>query len=81
MEDPYEFVFRWRPIRDAALSAGSGEPAWAEIPSWFVLAGADRNIPVEAQRWMADRAGARETWRSARPHPPSVCPTRARWRT
>ncbi|MEU4557488.1 alpha/beta hydrolase [Actinoplanes sp. NPDC023936] len=50
-----------RPIRDAALSAGSGKPAWKEIPSWFLLAGADRNIPVAAQRWMADRAGSRST--------------------
>ncbi|MEU8657225.1 alpha/beta fold hydrolase [Actinoplanes philippinensis] len=50
-----------RPIRDAALSEGSGEPAWKTIPSWFLLAGADRNIPVQAQRWMADRAGSRAT--------------------
>ncbi len=50
-----------RPIRDVALSEGSGEPAWTAIPSWFLIAGADRNIPVEAQRWMADRAGSRAT--------------------
>ncbi|GIF11382.1 alpha/beta fold hydrolase [Actinoplanes teichomyceticus] len=50
-----------RPIRDAALSEGSGDPAWKTIPSWFLVAGADRNIPAEAQRWMADRAGARAT--------------------
>ena len=50
-----------RPIRDAALSEGSGEPAWKTIPSWFLVAGADRNIPIEAQRWMADRAGSRGT--------------------
>ncbi|MEV4276436.1 alpha/beta fold hydrolase [Actinoplanes xinjiangensis] len=50
-----------RPIRDAALSERSGEPAWTRIPSWFLVAGADRNIPVAAQRWMADRAGSRAT--------------------
>jgi pimeloyl-ACP methyl ester carboxylesterase len=50
-----------RPIRDAALSEGSGKPAWKKIPSWFLVAGADRNIPVAAQRWMADRAGSRMT--------------------
>ncbi|WP_127549257.1 alpha/beta fold hydrolase [Actinoplanes sp. OR16] len=50
-----------RPIRDAALSEGSGEPAWKTIPSWFLVAGADRNIPVAAQRWMAGRAGSRAT--------------------
>ncbi|BAL93183.1 hypothetical protein AMIS_79630 [Actinoplanes missouriensis 431] len=50
-----------RPIRDAALGEGSGEPAWKKIPSWFLVAGADKNIPVAAQRWMADRAGSRAT--------------------
>ncbi|HUQ58379.1 alpha/beta hydrolase [Lentzea sp.] len=50
-----------RPIRDAALNEASGAPAWASIPSWFLLAGADKNIPVRAQRFMADRAGSRAT--------------------
>ncbi|MFD9700428.1 alpha/beta fold hydrolase [Lentzea sp. NPDC059081] len=49
-----------RPVRDAALAAGAGEPAWRSIPSFFVNAAADKNIPVEAQRFMAERAGARE---------------------
>jgi pimeloyl-ACP methyl ester carboxylesterase len=50
-----------RPIRDAALNEASGAPAWASIPSWFLLAGADKNIPLQAQRFMADRAGSRST--------------------
>lgn len=50
-----------RPIRDAALAEASGKPAWARIPSWFLLAGADKNIPLEAQKFMADRAGSRAT--------------------
>ncbi|RSM68766.1 alpha/beta hydrolase [Actinoplanes sp. ATCC 53533] len=50
-----------RPIRDAALGEVSGVPAWAGTPSWFLLAGADLNIPVRAQRWMAARAGSRGT--------------------
>jgi pimeloyl-ACP methyl ester carboxylesterase len=50
-----------RPIRDAALGEGSGAPAWTSIPSWFVLAEADNNIPVAAQQFMADRAGSRRT--------------------
>jgi pimeloyl-ACP methyl ester carboxylesterase len=50
-----------RPIRDAALGEASGKPAWASIPSWFVLAGADKNIPLRAQKFMADRAGSRAT--------------------
>ncbi|WP_433792647.1 alpha/beta fold hydrolase [Actinoplanes sp. CA-252034] len=70
-----------RPIRDAALSEGSGEPAWKKIPSWFLVAGADLNIPVEAQRWMAERAGSRGRSRSARRRTPSGCPGRVPSRT
>lgn len=50
-----------RPIAAAALSEGSGTPAWKTIPSWFVFGTADRNIPVEALRFMAQRAGSRRT--------------------
>ncbi|WP_432515445.1 alpha/beta fold hydrolase [Kineococcus sp. SYSU DK001] len=50
-----------RPVRDAALDEASGRPAWADVPSWFLLAGADRNIPLESQRFMAERAGSRGT--------------------
>ncbi|MFC0113942.1 alpha/beta fold hydrolase [Kibdelosporangium aridum] len=50
-----------RPIRDVALSQGAGEPAWRETPSWFLIPAADKNIPLEAQRFMAQRADARET--------------------
>ena len=49
-----------RPLRDVALDEGSGSPAWKDVPSWFVIPGLDKNIPPEAQRFMADRAGARE---------------------
>ena len=49
-----------RPLRDVALNEGSGPPAWKAIPSWFVVPGLDKNIPPEAQRFMAERAGARE---------------------
>ncbi len=50
-----------RPIRNVALNEASGEPAWATVPSWFLLAGADKNIPLRAQKFMADRAGSRAT--------------------
>ncbi|MEV0900992.1 alpha/beta hydrolase [Actinoplanes sp. NPDC049802] len=50
-----------RPIRDTALGEASGKPAWANIPSWFLLAGADNNIPLRAQKFMAERAGSRGT--------------------
>lgn len=49
-----------RPLRDVALNEGSGSPAWKDVPSWFVIPELDKNIPPEAQRFMADRAGARE---------------------
>ncbi|GAB2839709.1 alpha/beta fold hydrolase [Lentzea nigeriaca] len=48
-----------RPVNDSALTEGAGEPAWRTIPSYFVVAGKDKNIPVAAQKWMAERAHAR----------------------
>ncbi|WP_127505669.1 alpha/beta fold hydrolase [Actinoplanes solisilvae] len=50
-----------RPVTEAALSTGlsSPEPAWANLPSWFVYSDGDLNIPVQLHRWMADRAGAK----------------------
>ena len=49
-----------RPLRDVALNEASGPPAWKDVPSWFVIPGLDKNVPPEAQRFMAERAGARE---------------------
>jgi len=40
---------------------GSGAPAWSSLPSWFVFSDADRNIPVEIHRVMAERAGSKDT--------------------
>jgi pimeloyl-ACP methyl ester carboxylesterase len=49
-----------RPVTAEALNEPTGErPLWKQVPSWFLIAGQDRNIPAEAQRFMADRAGAR----------------------
>jgi pimeloyl-ACP methyl ester carboxylesterase len=49
-----------RPATLEALQEASGDrPLWKELPSWFVIGGQDRNIPPELQRFMADRAGAR----------------------
>ncbi|GAB3872677.1 alpha/beta hydrolase [Kibdelosporangium lantanae] len=50
-----------RPVRDAALTAPAGEAAWHTIPSWFLIPTADKNIPLEAQRFMATRANSRHT--------------------
>ncbi|MFD6142319.1 alpha/beta fold hydrolase [Promicromonospora sp. NPDC060271] len=50
-----------RPVTEAALTEGlpTATPAWRTIPSWFVFGDADRNIPAELIRFMAERAGAR----------------------
>ncbi len=50
-----------RPITEQALSDGlsASRPAWRSLPTWFVFGDADRNIPVAAHRFMAERAGPR----------------------
>jgi pimeloyl-ACP methyl ester carboxylesterase len=51
-----------RPVTVEALNEPSGErPLWREVPSWFLVAAADHNIPVTLQRFFAERAGARRT--------------------
>ena len=51
-----------RPATQEALTAPSGErPLWRELPSSFVIAEEDRNIPAELQHFMAERAGAQRT--------------------
>jgi pimeloyl-ACP methyl ester carboxylesterase len=50
-----------RPIVERALNEPSGEPAWKTVPSWFLFGSEDKNIPVEAHRFMAQRAGSRRT--------------------
>jgi pimeloyl-ACP methyl ester carboxylesterase len=52
-----------RPVTEAALTEGlpTDAPAWRQLPSWFVIAELDRNIPAAAQRFMAERAGSKGT--------------------
>ncbi|MFC9592110.1 alpha/beta fold hydrolase [Streptomyces sp. NPDC056944] len=50
-----------RPVATAALEEKAGEPAWKTIPSWALIATADKNIPAAAERWMARRAGSHIT--------------------
>jgi pimeloyl-ACP methyl ester carboxylesterase len=51
-----------RPVTLEALQEPTGErPLWKELPSSFLIAGQDRNIPAELQHFMAHRAGARRT--------------------
>lgn len=51
-----------RPITETALNEPlpAAQPGWKSVPSWFIYAGADRNIPAEAIAFLAERAGARE---------------------
>jgi pimeloyl-ACP methyl ester carboxylesterase len=50
-----------RPVTDVALNQAllADAPAWRTVPSWFVFGSEDRNIPVAAHRWMAERSAAR----------------------
>ncbi|WP_306208640.1 alpha/beta fold hydrolase [Actinoplanes sp. RD1] len=48
-----------RPGTLVSLGTPSGPPAWRTIPSWYLVAGNDRTIPPEAERFMAARAKAR----------------------
>ncbi|MFF7443251.1 alpha/beta fold hydrolase [Streptomyces sp. NPDC008122] len=50
-----------RPIAQAALEEKATVAAWKTIPSWAVVTTQDLNIPVAAQRFMAERADARIT--------------------
>jgi pimeloyl-ACP methyl ester carboxylesterase len=47
-----------RPITASAGTIPSGPAAWKCIPSWAVVGTEDRVIPPDAQRHMAERAGA-----------------------
>ncbi len=48
-----------RPIAVKCIQEKAPAPAWKTKPSWFLLAGEDRMIAPETQRYMAERMGAR----------------------
>ncbi|PKV83108.1 alpha/beta fold hydrolase [Streptomyces sp. TLI_146] len=50
-----------RPVATAALEEKAQGAAWKTIPSWALVATADKNIPPVAERWMARRAGSHIT--------------------
>lgn len=50
-----------RPIAQAALEEKATVAAWTDKPSWDVITTQDLNIPVAAQRFMAERAHAHVT--------------------
>ena len=43
----------WRPVRSS-----SSNPAWATIPSWYLVAGADNAVGTANERFMARRMHA-----------------------
>jgi pimeloyl-ACP methyl ester carboxylesterase len=47
-----------RPVAAAAFSDPSGPPAWKTLPSWAVVATADKAAGTDLVRSMAQRAGA-----------------------
>lgn len=50
-----------RPIAEAALGEPSGAPSWKSVPSWHIYGDGDKAIPPAAMKFMAERAGSRET--------------------
>ena len=44
-----------------ALNGTVSDPAWRSKPSWYLIVTDDRMIPPQAQRAMAERAGASTT--------------------
>jgi pimeloyl-ACP methyl ester carboxylesterase len=60
-----------RPIAVGCISTAVGRPLWKSRPSWYLVAGQDRMIAPETQRFMAERMNA--TTRSTdTDHAPSV---------
>ncbi|WP_043724396.1 alpha/beta fold hydrolase [Nocardia asiatica] len=47
-----------RPVALDALQQPATATAWRTIPSFALVTSADKNIPAQAQRFMAERAGA-----------------------
>jgi pimeloyl-ACP methyl ester carboxylesterase len=49
-----------RPVTEFALTEAAGQPAWHTLPSWAIYGTADKNIPVAAMKFMAQRAKAKK---------------------
>jgi pimeloyl-ACP methyl ester carboxylesterase len=50
-----------RPVAESAFSEPNGPPAWRHLPSWAVVANADKAAGTDLVRSMAERAGAKIT--------------------
>lgn len=49
-----------RPVTGRALSDTATAASWKRLPSYVIYGSADRNIPAQAQRFMAERARVRK---------------------
>jgi pimeloyl-ACP methyl ester carboxylesterase len=49
-----------RPVTVAALNEAATGAAWKQLPSYFVYGTADRNLPLQALRFMAERAQGKD---------------------
>lgn len=49
------------PVSATVFGAKIANPAWKNRPTWYVIATEDQTIPVDGQRYMAKRAGAKVT--------------------
>jgi pimeloyl-ACP methyl ester carboxylesterase len=47
-----------RPISVNCIVVPAGRPLWKDVPSWFLVAGDDRMIAPDTQRFMAERMKA-----------------------
>jgi pimeloyl-ACP methyl ester carboxylesterase len=61
VEDAAALAATQRPVADAAFSDLAGAPAWKHLPSWAVVATADKAAGTDLVRSMAARAGATTT--------------------
>ncbi|HWU97609.1 MAG TPA: alpha/beta hydrolase [Oxalicibacterium sp.] len=50
-----------RPVTEAALNEAAVDPAWKNLPSFFVYGDKDKNIPPQALAFMAERAQSKQT--------------------
>jgi len=58
-EQGFQLAVAQRPVVATTLTERSGTPAWRTVPSYFLIATGDRNIPPALQDFMAKRARAK----------------------
>lgn len=61
-DDAILLAARQRPADPAVFSSRSRFPAWRTLSSWFIYGDSDRCLPAELHAYMAQRAGAVDTF-------------------